>query len=239
MQKKILFGNNISNFGKILSKNFCYFNFKILCCGNNFSNLMKNLKSNNDYDGLFFFVNNDNDALYTFMDDMKTHFPHVKVYPIISSGFDYLKSILIDCGATQCFSMPITSDDLHFAVVHDFFSEEEIVVSTSISKFLVNLGFASYVKGFNFLCICIEKVIDEPKMFRNFSKFLYPYVNEKTGSTTAWIERSIRNLNNKAYKNGLRFDGYADKKLSNKELVKVLADMYCDDNNIKRNRDWD
>lgn len=239
MYKRILFGNNITNSGKTLSKNLGYFNFKVSCCGNNFNNIMKNLKSKEDYEGLFFFVNNDNDALYAFMDNMRKYFPHIKVYPIVGSGFDYLKNILLDCGAKQCFSMPINSDDLYFAVVHDFFSEEEVIVSTEISRFLIKLGFTSHVKGFQFLCLCIEKVIDEPRMFRNFSKLLYPYVSEKTGSTLAWIERSIRNTNNTVYKKGLRFDGYSDEKLTNKELIRVLADMYCDENNIRRNRDWD
>ncbi len=239
MKKQILFGNNISNTGKTLSKNLGYFNFKISYCGNTFRNIMKNLEENSNYEGLFFFVNRENDALYSFMEDMKRKFPYVKVYPLVNSDFDYMKEILLDCGAKKCFSMPINSEDLYFSVVHDFFNEDEVIVSTEISRFLIKKGFPSNVKGFHFLCLCIEKVIDEPKMFRNFSKLLYPYVSGETGSTIAWIERSIRNISAAVYRNGVRFDYYpSDEKLSNKTLIKVLADMYCDDNNIKRNRDW-
>lgn len=240
MKKRILFGNNISNTGKTLSKNLGYFNFKVSCCGNTFRNIMKNLEADSNYEGLFFFVNRENDALYSFMDDMSKKFPHIKIYPLVSSDFDYMKEILIDCGAKQCFSMPINSEDLYFSVVHDFFNEDEVIVSTEISKFLVKHGFPTNVKGFQFVCISIETVIDDPKMFRNFSKCLYPYISEKTGSTIAWIERSIRNMSASVYKNGVRFERFPDDaKLTNKALIKLLADMYCEENNIKRNRDWD
>ncbi len=234
MEKKILFGNNISNLGKIISKDFNFFNFKVSYCGNNYSNIMNNLQKF-DFDALFFFVIHDSDELHSFMGNVKQSFPYLKIYPIICESSEIMKEKLLKYGVEKCFSLPITSENLCFSVIHDFFSDDEIMVSIEIAYFLIKNGFPHHVKGFYFLCMCMEMVIDEPKLFTNFSKLLYPSVRERTGSSVAWIERSIRNLSKMIYKNGVRFENYPDdKKLTNKALVKAISDKYCMMNNIKR-----
>lgn len=234
MEKKILFGNNISNLGKIISKDFSFFNFKVSYCGNSYSNIMNNLQKF-DFDALFFFVIHDSDELHLFMRNLKQNFPYLKIYPIICESSEIMNEKLLKYGVEKCFSLPITPENLCYSVIHDFFGDDEIMVSIEIAYFLIKNGFPHHVKGFYFLCICMEMVIDEPKLFTNFSKLLYPSVREKTGSSVAWIERSIRNLSKMIYKNGVRFENYPDdKKLTNKALVKAIADKYCMVNNIKR-----
>lgn len=234
MEKKILFGNSISNIGKIISKNLSYFNFKVSYCGNNYSNIMNNLQKC-DFDGLFFFVRQDSYELCSFMQNVKQEFPCLKIYPILCENSEILKEKLLHYGAEKCLALPITSEELCFSVIYDFFFDDEIIVSIEIADFLIKNDFPYHVKGFYFLCICMEMVIDEPNLFTNFSKLLYPAVRERTGSSVAWIERSIRNLSKMIYKNGVRFENYPnDKKLTNKTLVKAVVDKYCMVNNIKR-----
>lgn len=236
MEKKLLFGNNISNLGKIISKSFSYFNFKVSYCGNSYSNIMDNLYKC-DFDGLFFFVLNDNNELYSFIRNVRQNFPHLKIYPIICNDTEVFKEKILKCGVDDCFALPTTSEELCFSVIYDFFDDEEILVSIDIAGFLVENGFPIHVRGFYLLCVCIEMVIDEPELFTNFSKLLYPAVRDKTGNSLAWIERSIRNLSKMIYKLGVRFENYPDdSKLTNKTLVKAVTDSYCKANNIKRRR---
>lgn len=234
MEKKILFGNNISNVGRIISKNFSYFNFRVSYCGNSYSNIMNNLQMC-DFDALFFFVMHENEKLYSFMRNVKCKFPYLKIYPIICNSSEILNEKLLDYGAERCFTLPITPENLCFSIIYDFFCDEEIIVSIDIADFLIKNDFPPHVKGFYFLCLCMEMVIDEPQLFTNFLKLLYPSVQKRTGSSIAWIERSIRNLSKMIYKNGVRFENYPDdKKLTNKTLVKALVNKYCMVNNIKR-----
>lgn len=233
MEKKLLFGNNISNIGKALSKSFSYFDFKISYCGNTYANIMKNLETTN-YDGLFFLVMAENKEVYSFIKDVKNKFPDINIYPLVYNDYAAMADNLMKAGATDCFIIPLSSINLCFSVIYDFFDEDDIIVSLEIAEFLIRKGFPAHVKGFYFFCLCVEKIIDEPEMFTNFSKLLYPYIKEKTGSSIAWIERSIRNLSNMIYKKGIRFENYPDEKnLSNKVMVKVMADEYCREN--KRN----
>lgn len=236
IERKVLFGNNISNIGKIISRNFRYLNFRVSYCGNSYSNIMNNLNKC-DFDGLFFFIMHDNDGLHWFIRNVRRNFPYLKIYPIICGGSEILKEKLLNYDVEKCFELPITSENLCFSVIHDFFTDDEIIISIDIADFLIKNGFPCHVKGFYFLCMCIEMVIDEPRLFTNFSKLLYPSVKKKTGSSIMWIERSIRNLSKMIYNNGVRFENYPDeKKLTNKSLVKVLADKYCMMNNMKRRR---
>lgn len=236
MKKKLLFGNNISNIGKLISKNFGYFNFQVSYCGNSYSNIMDNLHKC-DYDGLFFFAISDNDELYSFIRNVRQKFPDIKIYPIIYNNMEIIKEKLFMCDVQKCFTLPITSETLCFSIIHDFFSDEDILVSIDIADFLIKSGFPNHVKGFYLFCLCIEMVIDKPELFTNFSKLLYPAVREKTGSSVAWIERSIRNLSRMIYKLGIRFENYPDDcRLTNKTFVKAVADNYCKVNNIKRRR---
>ena len=234
IQKKILFGNNISNLGKIISRDFRYFDFKVSYCGNNYSDIMSNLQKY-DFEALFFFVIHDSCELDSFMINIRKMFPNLKIYPIICESFETIKEKLLNYGAEKCFSLPITSENLCFSVIHDFFYDDEIIVSIDIADFLIKNGFPHHVKGFYFLCLCIEMVIDEPELFTNFSKLLYPAIKERTGSSIAWIERSIRNLSKMIYKNGVRFENYPDdKKLTNKALVKAITYKYYVKSNMRR-----
>ncbi|MCM1133333.1 MAG: sporulation initiation factor Spo0A C-terminal domain-containing protein [Ruminococcus flavefaciens] len=236
MEKRILFGNNISNVGKVLSKDFAYYNFNVSYCGNTHENILKNLE-NTAYDGLFFFVNKNSAKLHSFVRHVRKSFPDLKIYPLIALNSDVMRAELIKDGATDSFLLPEMSSSLCFEVIYDFFEADEIIVSIEIAKFLIDLGFPNHTKGFYFLCLCIEKIIDEPEMFNNFSKLLYPFIREKTNSSEAWIERSIRNLSKIIFKKGITFDNYPDEKnLSNKTLVKLLADLYCKANKIKRRK---
>lgn len=233
MEKKILFRNNISDIGKIISRNLSYFNFKVSYCNNNYSNILNNLQKC-DFDGLFFFVMYDSDELCSFMKNLRREFPYTRVYPIAYEDSEILKEKLLHYGAEKCFTLPMTSEELCFSVIYDFFFDDEIMVSIEIADFLIKNNFPYHVNGFYFLCICMEMVIDNPNLFTNFSKLLYPSVKERTGSSVAWIERSIRNLSKIIYNNGVRFENYPDdKKLTNKTLVKAVVEKYCMVNNIK------
>lgn len=236
MKKKILFGNNISDVGRAISNNFNYFNFNVSYCGNTYSNIMKNLE-NSAYDGLFFFVMYDDDKVCEFVESVRKEYPEMMIYPLLYRNSEFLKESLMESGASQCFTVPTTAAELCFSVIYDFFDEDEIAISIEIAEFLIENGFPNHVKGFYFLCLCIEKVIDEPEMYSNFSKLLYPYVRERTGSSEVWIERSIRNLSKIAYKRGVRLENYPDdRNLSNKTLVKALVDLYCKVNNFRRKK---
>lgn len=225
MSVKLLFGNNISGTGKMISKNLKRFKFEVSHCSNTFDCLMNALEKDN-YNAVFFFVKNETTELYEFISNVKSKFPGIKIYALLYSDSQVSGKKLLDADITAYYQMPFSINIFYFSVIKEFWQDIYIPVATS--EFLIDKGIPSSTKGFYFLSLCVEMVSKDSDMLSNASKLLYPSVLEKMeASSLAWIERSIRNVSKMAFKNGIFFEFYPDDvKLSNKVFIKALADEY-------------
>lgn len=227
MTRKILFGNNISGTGKMYSKTLRPFHNIISHCSNTFTSIREHLKAET-YDALFFFISSDSNELRDFIKEIHADFPELKICPLLYSDYEHLAEKLISMGAFMCFELPISVDVFSFYVISKFFEMDNIAVPYEVSKFLIEKKVPSHTKGFYFLAACIEAVVDNPEMLGNASRILYPYVVKRTSATsTAWIERAIRNLSEMSFRNNIYFRYYPEEsRLSTKVFIKAISDEY-------------
>ena len=234
MNKKLLFGNNIANVGKSLCKNFVYFGFEVSNCSNSYDVFIEELHKNH-YDGVFLFINQKTERLFSFLNYVKKNFPELKIYILSYINSDSLIDEIIKAGATQCFVMPVSWSKICYDILYDFFSDDELIIMPEIFKYLTEKDIPSNIISFYFLCIAIEKTIYEPEMFSRVTKRLYPYFAEKMNTSITWVERSIRRLGISIYKNKITFKNHpCDRHLSNKELISAAASEFMELYGLKK-----
>ena len=100
--------------------------------------------------------------------------------------------------------------------------------SLMIRNYLVSLGISSKLSGCSYLVEAVRLAKSDPSLMRNLSKGLYLEIGHCTESTSARIERSIRNAVSTAYESG-RLDPRLINCPSNKEFINfVLRTMNFD-----------
>ncbi len=81
-------------------------------------------------------------------------------------------------------------------MIHDIRTEPHFQNSTDKSKIirvmLLDMGAATHLKGFGYLCRAIEMVYDEPDAIHNVVSGLYARIAEEADTTPSCVERDIR-----------------------------------------------
>lgn len=232
MMKKILFGNSISQISKRLAKCFKSLDFPVTRCEND-ENVMFKMLENDDYDALIFFAACENSKKRTFVKNIRTQYPDVKVYCLFYFNHEHDKINMVNSGASKCFTTGANVNNVCFEILKDLLEEEEdINFSLEIAEFLVELGFPCYLNSFFLVCLSIQRLFKRPDYFLNFSKYLYPFVEAEMNTSYYWAERGIRYISNAVYKNGIFLEDdcpeiYSRKSaLENKAFLRVLTKKY-------------
>ena len=140
---------------------------------------------------------------------------------------DYVNSLYGDDFVTVEFNRtkdkPITFDDrLKSKQFPDYVTEN-----------LYYFGITPNLKGFNYLRDAISLCLVNDDMIRNVTKKLYPTVAKINNTSSANVERNIRNAIGYAYKNGglLNINQYVnivvykmDFKVTNSEFISVIVE---------------
>ncbi|MBO5163397.1 MAG: hypothetical protein J6B75_02990 [Ruminococcus sp.] len=233
LKYKLLVGNNIEGSGKKLAQTLSYFGFTSEYCTNSFKNF-EELLSKVSYDGLIFFALRITDNTISFIQECKSNYPNMKIYPIITSDLTKVKKQLIDVGADACITMPYTDYSLCADIIGDFYTSDEMPILPEIADFLWRRRFPGHMLGFYSLCSALEIAIETPESLEKITIGLYPAIAEKINSTYENVERSLRVMLLSAFNNGVIINGkLVHRRIKNKELIKLLADEYIEENGIR------
>lgn len=226
MKYRLLFGNTIEGSGKRLARVFSNFGFETEYCANVLSIIDERLKETN-FNGIIFFAFRITDKVHNFIKNSKKNYPDMKIYPIITTESEQIKSLLKEDGATNCLTTPYTEYSLCGDIINDFYSYDEIPVLPEIADFINKKGFSDRFVGFNFLCCAIELAIDFPEMLNKITRDIYPKTAEKMHTSYGNVERSIRVLSTEAFRGGIELNGKLTyRKPTNKELIRLLSEEY-------------
>lgn len=226
MTKKILFGNNISQISKKLEKCFKSLEFSVTRCENDKKVIFEQI-ANDDYDALIFFAPCVTDKICGFVNDLRKERPDLKVYCLFYFNMENDKVDVFDIGASKCFTTSSNVNNVCFEIIKDLFDEDSAFFSIEIAEFLVKLGFPCHIKSFYIVCLSIEKLLENPENFSNFSKHLYPFIQQKLNTTYCWAERGIRYISKDIHKKEIYFEYYPkDSVLENKALLQALVIEY-------------
>lgn len=233
LKYKLLVGNNIEGSGKKLAQSLSFFGFISEYCTNSFKKFEEMLSSFS-YDGLIFYAMRVTDDTLRFIKQCRESYPDMKIYPIITSDLLKVKRQLIDAGAAACITMPYTDYSLCGDIIADFYTSDEMVILPEIADFLCSKRFPNHVLGFYSMCCAVETVIEHPESLEKITVGLYPIVAEKMNSTYENIERSLRVMLFSAFSKGVIINGkLVHKRIKNKELIKILADEYIEENGLR------
>lgn len=238
MMKKILFGNNISQISKKLEKCFKNLKFSVTRCKNDKDIIFEQLK-NDDYDALIFFAPYSNQEIRDFIQNIHVQFPVVKIYCLFYFNLEHDKTKIIDNGASKCFTTNANLNDVCFKILKDLFDKDS-KISIEIIEFLVNLGFPCYMNSFFLVCLSMQRLIENPKNFTNFSKYLYPLIEKDLNTTSSWVERGIRYMSHTIHEKGIYFDCYPkDSALENKVFLQALVNEFLKSKGRNAEKDED
>lgn len=226
MTKKVLFGNNISKISTKLPKYLKSLDFSVTRCENKKETIFEMLK-NGDYDVLIFFSVSKNMENRIFIENIRAHFPNLKVYCLFYFYDECNKISRICNGADKCFTTSDLTNDVCFDIITNLIDEKEVKFSFEIAEFLVKLKLPCYMNCFYIVCVSLQKLIEDPNYFKNFSKNLYPFLEKELNVSSYWAERGIRYMSNFIYKNGVRFESCDENSVpDNKDFLKALVCEY-------------
>lgn len=81
-------------------------------------------------------------------------------------------------------------------MIYDIRTEPQLQITNDKSKIirvmLLDMGAATHLKGFNYLCRAIEMVYDEPDAIHNVVSGLYARIADESDTTPSCVERDIR-----------------------------------------------
>ena len=103
-------------------------------------------------------------------------------------------------------------------------------VNSTLTQYLLSLGFLPKYSGFIYIKQCVEYVIDHNCILCSLSKTIYPYVADHNATTAINIERNIRNSIKCAKQfcldNGIKDNIFFQiNKISNKTMIGYLVDQ--------------
>ncbi|MDE7365056.1 MAG: sporulation initiation factor Spo0A C-terminal domain-containing protein, partial [Ruminococcus sp.] len=129
-------------------------------------------------------------------------------------------------GINRYFTTNTSLNDVCFGIIKDLF-EKDSNISVEIIEFLEKLGFPCYMNSFFIVCLSVQRLLENPKNFTNFSKYLYPLIEKDLNTTSYWVERGIRYMSHIIHKKGIYFDCYQkDSALENKVFLHALVNEF-------------
>lgn len=232
MSFKLLTGDNINGVGRILSKRFKELGFEVSYCSNSYPKLDAAL-SEFLPDGLVFFVTNEREELFSFIERTVRLYPQMKIFAISYMSSVRLRERLLEMGVYRYFLMPVTTNYICMAVMESVLPEEQLLYLPEIVEFLIHKGIYHYITGFFYMCTAIEISITRPELLSAMTEKFYPMIAEKHNVSSAFVECSLRRLGESAAGKGVTFSGYVGTyPMSNHDMISAAADEFVGKYNI-------
>lgn len=111
--------------------------------------------------------------------------------------------------------------------------EIELSLEKQITAIISDVGIPAHVKGYHFVRYAIILALKSPESVNSITKFIYPEVSKRFGTTPSRVERAIRHAIEVAWERGNietinRLFGYsvsdAKGKPTNSEFIAMIAD---------------
>lgn len=232
MSFKLLTGDNINGVGRMLSRRFKELGFEVSYCSNIYSRFDAAIPELQP-DGLIFFVMNEREELFSFVERTVQLYPGMKIFVISYINSGRLRDRLLGMGVYQYFLMPVTTNYICMAVMQAIVPEEQLPYLPEIVEFLTRKGIYRYITGFFFMCTAIEMSIGCPELLSAMTDKFYPLIAEKHNVSPAFVERSLRRLGEFAAGNGVTFQGYTGTyPMSNHDMIAAAVDEFVEKYNI-------
>ncbi len=113
------------------------------------------------------------------------------------------------------------------------YEEIELSLEKQITAIISDVGIPAHVKGYHFVRYAIILALKSPESVNSITKFIYPEVSKRFGTTPSRVERAIRHAIEVAWERGNietinRLFGYsvsdAKGKPTNSEFIAMIAD---------------
>ena len=227
MKHRILCGNAIDGNGSKISDCMNHFEFESSYCANNFRSISKEL-TQNDYDGLIFFLLKRSDKIADFVLECHLKYPNLKIYLVVSGCSASTRIQLQEAGAARCIAMPYNEYSVCAELINDFHSGDELPILPEVAEFLFKKGFPNDLTGFYHLCCILEKSVTIPGILGKPLFQLYEITAKVMDTTACNVERAVRVLSSAAFKKGVTINGQlSHKRLQNKKLISALSKEYA------------
>ncbi|NLC67764.1 MAG: response regulator [Clostridiaceae bacterium] len=82
-------------------------------------------------------------------------------------------------------------------------------ISAATAEFLYSYGILSRFRGYKYIKEAMFYIVNDPRSYRPFRKFLYPLIAEQFGTTPQKVETAIRNAIESVWKKSACSDGSA------------------------------
>ena len=228
MEFKLLTGDNINGFGRLLAKRFSGFGFEAKCCSNGFQSIEAALSELHP-DGLVFFVTSERDELFSFIKRTVKLYPQLKIFAVSYVNSRGLGERLLELGVYQYILMPATVSYICRVVTEAVVPEEKLLYLPEIVDFLMYKGIYNYITGFFYLCTAIEMCVSDPDLLSSMTDRFYPMIAKKHDVSPALVERSLRRLGAFIADKGVTFKGYSGTyPMSNHDMIAASADEFVE-----------
>lgn len=223
MERRLLICSDKGDFGDLLRYKLSKFGFSLTTiCRGDLEKTEAAIKSCH-YDIVFIFVPDDMaDCCLTIERIVREH-TDIKVYTAVYRDNQELIRQLTKAGADRCFVMPLSLADVCRAVFEDHTPFEEELILDIIDDYLFSKKFPRHMEGYGFMCIALEKCIEEPASLRDPENRIYAYVARLALTDPEYVRRAIADLCSNAYEKGTRFIGQSGNSELTPELVLTAA----------------
>ena len=168
--------------------------------------------------------------------------PKIILYSVLEKGFEFAKSFAVNINIDYCLTKSLENEsqdcehicnairnimpDKKIAPNGNFIYNGEVInLKVVISQILTNLGVPNRMLGYRYCRSAIVTIIQDPNMLNNITEELYPQLAKLYNSTPSRVERNIRAVIEKLWKQGnlLLLGGFYNKP-TNKEFLSTIAD---------------
>lgn len=223
MERRLLICSDKEDFGDLLRHKLKRFGFSLTTiCRSDLTKTEAALRSCH-YDIVFIFVPDDMADCCPTIERIVREHPDTKVYTAVYRDIPDLIRRLTEAGADRCFVMPFSLADVCRAVFEDHTPFEEELILDIIDDYLFSKKFPRHMEGYGFMCIALEKCIEEPASLHDPENRIYSYVARLALTDPEYVRRAIADLCNNACKKGARFIGQSGNSELTPELILTAA----------------
>lgn len=225
----VLIANNEKVTGQYLAKSLEKRNFSVFCCSDN-DEAVRLCENHGGFPLVVLYHCLKDDSVKEIVKHFKQTYPQMKLVICDFTKKYESQYELFKLGADRCIVMPYSPEKLAIIIKHTLSGSSYRSILTMIPEFLELNGFQADLKGFSYLVYAATICIKSPSKLRKLVHGIYPEIAEHFGSDWKSVERSMRNLGQKAEKSGAFRNitkGAFTGRPTNYEMICGVCDAFC------------
>ena len=229
LKKNILIANDSPALGRLIAKWLKKERLKCVC-SSSLPDSVKKACAETDFSAVIIFHYSECSHTCEVIAEIKREYPEIKVIVADLTADNSQHRKLFSAGADRCLVMPFPLDRIAVAVTESIKGCGYDDVITMIPEFLASYGFQRNLDGFDYLAYAMELCILSPSKLTGIVAGLYHEIADHFSTDWTRVERSMRNLANKAEISGAfrrMTDGLFSDKPTNYEMICGACDAFA------------